>query len=283
MNDWHCLESDEVVGRLKTDRAQGLTTAEAAARLSRHGPNVLVERGARSPFSILKDQFTSVLVLLLVGAGIVSFVLGEYTDAAAILAIVVLNAILGFVQEYRAERALEALKSLAVPTVKVRRDGHVMELSARQLVPGDIVLLEAGSHVPADGRLLEAVNLRVQEATLTGESEPVEKTADRLPAGDRALGDRRNMTYMGTAVVAGRGTMAVTSTGMATELGRIADMLQSVAREPTPLQRRMVQLSRGLLYAVAVLVAIVFLIGLLHHKADLRVLILTAISMAVAA
>ncbi len=283
MSDWHCLESDEVLGRLRTDRAQGLTSAEAAARLSQHGPNVLVERGARSSFSILKDQFASVMVLLLVGAGIVSAVLGEYTDAAAILAIVVLNAILGFVQEYRAERALEALRSLAVPTVRVRRDGHVAEMSARELVPGDIVLLEAGSHVPADGRLLEAVNLRVQEATLTGESEPVEKTADKLAAGDRSLGDRRNMTYMGTAVVAGRGTMAVTSTGMSTELGRIADMLQSVEREPTPLQRRMVQLSRGLLYAVAVLVVIVFLVGLLHHRADLRVLILTAISMAVAA
>ena len=243
----------------------------------------MIERGAKSPFAILKDQFVSVMVLLLIGAGVVSVVLGEYTDAVVILAIVILNAVLGFFQEYRAERAMQALKSLAVPTVRVRRGGHVVELSARQLVPGDVVLLEAGSHVPADGRFLEAVNLRVQEATLTGESEPVEKTSEPLPEGDRALGDRRNMAYMGTAVVAGRGAMVTTSTGMSTELGRIADMLQGVEREPTPLQRRMAQLSRGLLLAVIGLVAIVFVLGLVQHKADIRVLVLTAISMAVAA
>jgi Ca2+-transporting ATPase len=261
----------------------GLAAAEAAARLGRYGPNALVEKAAKSPLAILKDQFVSVMVLLLVGAAVVSVVLGEYTDAAVIAAIVILNAILGFVQEYRAERAIQALKSLAVPLVRVWRGGHLVEASARELVPGDVVLLEAGGHVPADGRLLETANLRVQEATLTGESEPVEKTSDVLPAGDRALGDRRNMAYMGTAVVAGRGTMAVTSTGMSTELGRIAEMMQTVEREPTPLQKRMVQLSRGLLMAVIVLVALVFLVGLVQHKADLRVLILTAISMAVAA
>ncbi len=279
---WHLLSAADTLARLGSG-PDGLAAAELPARQARSGPNALVERGAKGALSILKDQFTSVMVLLLIGAGVVSLLLREYTDAAAILAIVVLNGVLGFIQEYRAERAIQALKSLAVPTVRVRRGGHVLEISARELVPGDVVLLEAGSHVPADGRLLEAANLRVQEATLTGESEPVEKTADALPPGDRALGDRRNMAYLGTAVVAGRGTMAVTDTGMATELGRIADMLQSVEREPTPLQRRMVQLSRGLLYAVIVLVVIVFLVGLLHHKADIRVLVLTAISMAVAA
>ncbi|MEO0081946.1 MAG: cation-translocating P-type ATPase [candidate division WOR-3 bacterium] len=283
MSDWHLLDADEVLTQLGTDRSRGLEQAEAQARLRQHGPNVLIERGERGALAILKDQFTSVMVLLLVGAGVVSVLLHEYTDAGAIFAIVVLNAVLGFIQEYRAERAIQALKSLAVPTVRVRRGGHVVEMSARDLVPGDVVLLEAGSHVPADGRLLETVNMRVQEAALTGESEPVEKIAGALPAGDRALGDRRNMAYMGTAVVGGRGIMVVTSTGMTTELGRIAEMLQSVEREPTPLQRRMVQLSRGLLYAVAGLVVIVFLVGLLYHKAHIRVLILTAISMAVAA
>ncbi|MBM3314615.1 cation-translocating P-type ATPase, partial [candidate division WOR-3 bacterium] len=280
--EWHRLAVEEALERVQSG-PDGLSGAEAQARLARFGPNVLVERGAKGALSILKDQFASVMVLLLVGAGVVSLWLREYPDAAAILAIVILNGVLGFIQEYRAERAIQALKSLAVPTVRVRRGGHVLEISARELVPGDVVLLEAGSHVPADGRLLEAANLRVQEATLTGESEPVEKTADALPPGDRALGDRRNMAYLGTAVVAGRGTLAVTDTAMATELGRIADMLQAVKREPTPLQRRMVQLSRGLLYAVIVLVVIVFLVGLLHHKADIRVLVLTAISMAVAA
>ncbi len=279
---WHLLTADAALGRLESG-PEGLAENEAQARLAAHGPNALIERGGKSPLAILKDQFVSVMVLLLIGAGAVSVVLREYTDATAILAIVILNAVLGFYQEYRAERAMQALKSLAVPTVRVRRGGHVTELSARELVPGDIVLLEAGSHVPADGRLLEAVNLRVQEATLTGESEPVEKTSEPLPEGDRALGDRRNIAYMGTAVVAGRGSIAVTGTGMSTELGRIADMLQGVEREPTPLQRRMAQLSRGLLLAVLGLVVIVFVIGLVQHKADIRVLILTAISMAVAA
>ncbi len=283
MNDWHLLAPAEVAGRLGTDPDRGLSAVEVQSRLARCGRNALVERGARHPLAILKDQFVSVMVLLLIGAGVVSLALGEHTDAAAILAIVVLNAVLGFVQEYRAERAMQALKSLAVPSVRVRREGHVLEISARELVPGDVVLLEAGSHVPADGRLIEAVNLRMQEATLTGESEPVEKTVEALPSGDRALGDRRNMAYMGTAVVAGRGTVVITSTGMSTELGRIADMLQSVEREPTPLQRRMAQLSRGLLIAVAGLVVLVFLVGLVTHRADIRVLILTAISMAVAA
>ncbi|MBN2466431.1 HAD-IC family P-type ATPase, partial [candidate division WOR-3 bacterium] len=280
--EWHQLAADAVLTHVGS-RRDGLSVSEARERLARMGPNALIERGGKGPLVILKDQFASVMVLLLIGAGFVSVVLGEFTDAIAILVIVLLNAVLGFVQEYRAERAMQALKSLAVPTVRVRRAGHVAEISARELVPGDIVLLEAGSHVPADGRLLDAVNLRVQEATLTGESEPVEKMAEPLPEGDRALGDRRNMAYMGTAVVAGRGTMVITSTGMKTELGRIADMLQSVEREPTPLQRRMVQLSRGLLYAVLVLVVVVFLVGLVHHKADIRVLVLTAISMAVAA
>jgi Ca2+-transporting ATPase len=279
---WHQLTADAALGRVES-RRDGLGVTEVQSRLAKHGPNVLIERGGKSPLSILKDQFVSVMVLLLIGAGAVSVVLGEYTDAAVILAIVILNAVLGFFQEYRAERAMQALKSLAVPTVRVRRGGHVTEISARQLVPGDIVLLEAGSHVPADGRLLEAVNLRVQEATLTGESEPVEKTSEPLSEGDRALGDRRNMAYMGTAVAAGRGSIVVTGTGMATELGRIADMLQGVEREPTPLQRRMAQLSRGLLLAVVALVVVVFVLGLVQHKADIRVLVLTAISMAVAA
>jgi len=276
------LGTDAALSRIAS-RLEGLGAGEAEARLTEHGPNALVERGGKNPLAILKDQFVSVMVLLLIGAGLISVLLGEYTDAIAILAIVILNAVLGFVQEYRAERAMQALKSLAVPTVRVRRGGHVAEISARDLVPGDIVLLDAGSSVPADGRLIDTVNLRIQEATLTGESEPVEKMAKPLPEGDRALGDRRNMAYMGTAVVAGRGAMVITSTGMKTELGRIADMLQSVEREPTPLQRRMVQLSRGLLYAVLALVVVVFLVGLLHHKADIRVLVLTAISMAVAA
>lgn len=279
---WHELTAEAVLERLRTGLA-GLVESEVQQRQREFGPNRLIERGGRGAIAILRDQFLSPMVLLLVGAGVVSFLLREYTDALAILVIVILNAVLGFVQEFRAERALQALMLLAVPTVRLRRDGRVQELPAAELVPGDIVLLEAGSRVPADGRLLEAVNMRVQEATLTGESEPVEKETGALAPGGIALGDRRNMVYMGTSVVAGRGTMVVTETGMRTELGRVADLLQQVEREPTPLQRRMSQLSRGLLLAVAVLVIVVFLLGLLLHRAELRVLILTAISMAVAA
>jgi len=222
------------------------------------------------------------MVIVLLIAGVISLALGELTDAIAIIAIVLLNAILGLAQEYRAEKAMRALKSLAVPVVRVRRDGHLLEVSARDVVPGDVVLLEAGSHVPADGRLLEAANLRVQEATLTGESEPVEKHSKPVGGTDVALGDRRNMVYMGTAVVAGRGAVLVTETGMRTELGRIAEMLQSVQRESTPLQNRLEQLARGLAIAALVVVAIVFCLGMLRGE-PFRLMFMVAISMAVAA
>ncbi|HSJ55094.1 MAG TPA: cation-translocating P-type ATPase, partial [Anaerolineae bacterium] len=215
-------------------------------------------------------------------AAIISAALGDWKDAIAILAIVVLNAALGFSQEYRAEKAIAALKQLAVPTVRVRRDGHVAEISAHSLVPGDVALLEAGVLVPADGRLLEAVNLRVEEASLTGESEPVEKHTAPLQGVDLQVGDRVNMAYLGTVVTYGRGTVLVTETGMKTELGRIADMIQGVERSPTPLQTRLDKLGRDLALAALGIVAVVFVLGLLRGE-ELRLMILTAIGMAVAA
>jgi Ca2+-transporting ATPase len=279
--EWHQLTADAVLNRVES-RPDGLGASEVAARLGRFGPNELVERGVRTVWQILGEQFKSVMVVVLIVAGVISLLLGEFTDATAIIAIVVLNAILGVMQEYRAEKAMQALKSLAVPVVRVRRDAHVLEVSARDLVPGDVVLLEAGSHVPADGRLLEAVNLRVQEATLTGESEPVEKHAAPVAGDDIALGDRRNMVYKGTAVVAGRGVVLVTDTGMRTELGRIAEMIQLVRREPTPLQKRLEQLAKGLALAALVVVAVVFGLGMLRGE-PLRLMFMVAISMAVAA
>ena len=278
---WHQLTTDAALGRVES-RQGGLPPSEVAARLARFGPNQLVDRGGRTIWNILLEQLKSVMVIVLIVAGVISLALGELTDAAAILTIVVLNAILGVMQEYRAERAMQALKSLAVPVVRVRRDEHLLEISARDLVPGDVVLLEAGSHVPADGRLLEAVNLRLQEAALTGESEPVEKYSEPVTGTDVALGDRRNMVYMGTAVVAGRGAQLVTETGMRTELGRIAEMLQSVHREPTPLQKRLEQLAKGLAVAALVVVAIVFGLGMLRGE-PFRLMFMVAISMAVAA
>ena len=222
------------------------------------------------------------MVVILIVAAVVSGALGDWKDAIAILAIVVLNAVLGFSQEFRAEKAMAALKQLAVPTVKVRRDGHVIEISARDLVPGDVVLLEAGALVPADGRLLESFNLRVDEAALTGESEPVEKHTRALDRAELPVGDRLNMVYMGTIVTYGRGAAIITETGMNTELGRIAELIQTVERESTPLQRRLEQLGRGLAVAALVIVAVVFVLGLLRGE-DWQLMLLTAISMAVAA
>jgi Ca2+-transporting ATPase len=265
-----------------TDAAHGLSTAEAARRLIQHGPNELVERGAKSPWRIVWEQLTATMVVILIVAAVISAALGDYKDTIIILAIVVLNAILGFTQEYRAERAMAALKKLAVPIVKVRRDGHVQELAARELVLGDIVLLEAGNLVPADGRILESANLRIQEAALTGESEPVDKVTHALGEEELPLGDRRNMGYMGTVVTYGRGQIVVTDTGMRTELGAIAAMLQTMEQEPTPLQRRLNQLGRTLAIVALAIVGVIFAIGLLRGE-DIKLMFLTAVSMAVAA
>ena len=281
MSDWYQLETEEMLARLESDPEQGLKQTEVQHRLEQYGPNELVERGTKSPWRILWEQMTALLVVILIIAAIISIVLGEYIDAAAILFIVVLNAALGFTQEYRAEQAMAALKKLAVPTVRVRRDGHLREVSARELVPGDIVHLEAGAYVPADGRVLESVNLRTEEAALTGESEPVDKTTHRLVGEDLPLGDRRNIVYMGTVVSYGRGLAIITKTGMNTELGHIADMIQTVEQEQTPLQRRLDQLGRGLAVAAFLIVGVVFVLGLLRGE-NWRLMLLTAISMAVA-
>ena len=282
MTDWYHIEETDVLARLETDPENGLDQAEAERRLNEHGLNELVERGVKNPWRILWEQLTALLVVILIIAAVVSIVLGEYIDAIAILLIVVLNAILGFTQEYQAEQAMAALKKMAVPVVKVRRNGHLNEVSARDLVPGDVVQLEAGGFVPADGRLLESVNLRVEESALTGESEPVDKSTGTMTGRDLPLGDRLNMVYMGTVVSYGRGMAVITETGMNTELGHIADMIQTVEQEQTPLQRRLDQLGRGLAVAALAIVAVVFVLGLLRGE-DWELMLITAISMAVAA
>ncbi len=282
MTDWYRLDTADVLARLETDREHGLSQTEVALRLATHGPNELVEHGLKSPWLILWEQLTATMVVILIIAAVVSAALGDYKDAVAIMAIVVLNAILGLSQEYRAEKAMAALKKLAVPTIRVRRNSHMQEISARELVPGDIVLLEAGNLVPADCRLLESFNLRIQEAALTGESEPVEKEPHTLTGTDLPLGDRRNMAYMGTVVTYGRGKAVVTETGMETELGGIAEMIQTVEQEPTPLQRRLDRLGQILAVAALILVGLIFVLGLLRGE-DVKLMLLTAVSMAVAA
>lgn len=279
---WHTMDAPSVAGDRTVGVSTGLSRAEAIRRLDEYGPNELPDRGGKPVVQILWEQFTSVLLVVLIAAAFISALLGDYQDMAAILAIVILNALLGFRQEYRAEKAIAALKQLAVPLVKVRRDNRIEEISSRELVPGDILLLEAGNIVPADARILESYSLRTQEAMLTGESEPVEKDAQALGTPDMPLGERRNMVYMGTNVSYGRGEAIVVATGLQTELGHMADLLQNVTRKPTPLQRRLDHLGRNLVRIALLLVGLVFLLGVLRGE-DLRVLLLTAISLAVAA
>ncbi|RJX20025.1 MAG: cation-translocating P-type ATPase, partial [Ammonifex sp.] len=257
-------------------------SAEAGLRLQKYGPNVLIETRRKSPWLILWDQLTAVMMIVLIIAAVISFFVGDYKDTIAILAIVVLNAILGFTQEYRAEQAMAALKRFATPVIKATRDGTTQEIPDKELVPGDVFLLEPGVLVPADGRLVEVANLKVQEAVLTGESLPVEKDTAAIHEKDITLGDRRNMVYKGTVVTYGRGLAVTTATGMQTELGRIAEMLQTVAAEPTPLQRRMAALGRSLGIIALIIVGVVLALGLLRGE-DLETMFLTGVSLAVAA
>jgi P-type Ca2+ transporter type 2C len=256
-------------------------TGEAERRLAQFGPNAIQEAPGKRWVSILIEQFTSVMVVILIVAAAISYLIGDLKDTLVILAIVVLNAGLGFFQEHKAEKAIAALKQLSVPRVRVRRDGRIQEMPADSLVPGDIVFLEMGGRVPADARLVDIANLRVEEAPLTGESVPVEKSIRLLPA-ETSLADRRNMVFMGTTVTYGRATAVVTGTGMGTQLGNIARMIQSVESEPTPLQRRLDSLGRTLALAALAIVAVVFVAGLLRGIA-LEMMLLTAISLAVAA
>ncbi len=282
MVDWYRISANDALTELKSNREAGLSDREAKNRLQKYGPNELIERGIKSPLLIVWDQLTDVMVLILIFAAVISFLFHEATDTIVILIIVILNAIIGFTQEHRAERAIAALKRLAVPTVKVRRSGNVTEVSARELVPGDLMLLEPGNKVSADGRLVESINLRVEEAALTGESEPVEKSPGSIDRPDVPVGDRLNTVYMGTVVTYGRGLAVVTETGMQTQLGTIAEMLQTVEREPTPLQRRLADLGKTLAWATLGIILIVFVLGLLRGE-EPRLMILTGISMAVAA
>ena len=259
--EWHALRAQEVLQRLATFSDKGLTAEEAARRLEQFGPNALTEAPPPTFWKMLWDQFNNFVVIMLVIAALISGVLGEWIDAAAIMAIVVLNAALGVIQERRAEQALAALRKLAAPEAHVIRDGSRQVIPSPQLVPGDLVLLEAGNYIPADIRLLDAVNLRVEEAALTGESVPVQKDAGARLESDLPLGDRKNTVFMGTLVNYGRGRGVVVSTGMRTQIGLIAEMLQSVEQEPTPLQRRLDQLGKTLGWAALLICALVFVMG----------------------
>ncbi len=282
MIPWYQSSREAVLEHFETDSKKGLSKAEASARLEKYGPNEITEREGRSIWSILWDQLSGIMVLILVVAAVISFFLGDLEDGIVILLIVVLNAALGFQQEYKAEQSMAALKQMAVPTVRVRRDGEVMEITSREIVPGDIVVLETGNFVPADGRLMESINLRIEEAALTGESVAVDKVAEEVFTTEKPLGDRKNMVYMGTIVTYGRGEFIVTETGMDTELGNIANLIQGVEQEKSPLQIRLDQVGKVLAVVALVIVALIFVIGLLQGQ-DPEEMFLTAVSLAVAA
>ena len=263
---WYSLSSEESLQILGSDGEQGLSQDQMQDRWQRFGPNELEERSSRKNWQIFVDQFTNIMLIMLMAVAVVSAILDLKNqtfpkDAIAITVIVVLNGILGYMQESRAEKALAALKRLSSPKVYVVRQGRTLEVDSRTLVPGDVMLLEAGSQVAADGRLLEAVNLQVRESALTGEAEAVLKKANLQLEAGVPLGDRLNLVFQGTDVVQGRAKVLVTQTGMQTELGRIAAMLQDVETEPTPLQRRMEQLANVLVSGSLLVVALVIIGG----------------------
>ncbi|MEX2208762.1 MAG: cation-translocating P-type ATPase [Myxococcota bacterium] len=281
MTHWHAATVAEVESELATDARAGLAPSEALRRLAGDGPNELERSVGPSPLAILGRQFASIVIWVLIGAGVVSAALGERIDGAAILAIVVLNAALGFAQELRAERAVAALARLAAPRARVLRGGHSQVIAARDVVRGDLLVLEAGDLVAADARLVEASELRANEAPLTGESEPVSKSPAALAA-KTPLAERRNLVFLGTSVAAGSGRALVVSTGMQTEVGRIARLLEHASSGPTPLQLRLDALGRRLLWACLAIVAAVFALGLARGT-DPFELFLGAVSLAVAA
>ncbi|MCB2106090.1 MAG: cation-translocating P-type ATPase [Rhodobacteraceae bacterium] len=279
---WHARDADAAVTALGSDAHLGLSSEDAARRLIGAGPNQVMDVRRRSPIALLIGQFTDVMILILIAAAIISGALGDIVDTFAILAIVLLNAAIGFTQDFRAEKAVRALRSMASPRARVVRDGLIREIAARDVVPGDIAVLEAGDAIPADLRLIESANLSVEEAALTGESVPVEKSSKSTAARDAMLGDRVNTVFKGTTVVRGRGRGIVVATGMATEIGRIAGLLVQAVETRTPMQVKLARFGRVLAIAIIVICAVILVLGLARGEPPLN-MFLTAVSLAVAA
>ncbi len=300
---WHTLDVEKTLSELDSNAEAGLTSQQVEERLQQYGPNELEETAGRSSWEILLDQFKNIMLVMLIAVAVISGILDllalqqgktdggvPFKDTIAILAIVILNGVLGYLQESRAEKALAALKSLSSPKVRVIRDGRPIEIDGKDLVPGDIMLIEAGVQISADARLIEQSNLQIREAALTGEAHAVNKQVDVPLQEETPLGDRINLVYQGTEVVQGRGTAIITGTGMRTELGKIAEMLQSVESEPTPLQQRMTQLGNVLVTGSLILVALVIVGGMTKSYIDsgrfngsvLQELVEVSLSMAVA-
>jgi Ca2+-transporting ATPase len=279
---WHQLSEEQLLKVLQSDIKNGLTPEEATQRLQEQGPNELAEKQGESPLKLLLDQFKDFMVLVLLGATVISGLLGEMLDALTIVAIILINGILGFYQEYRAERSLRALKELSAPSAKVIRGGEYELVPARTLVAGDIVLLESGDRVPADIRLIECNQCAIDEAALTGESVPVVKEAITIAADELSLGDRKNCGYLGTMVTRGTAKGVVTVTGMNTEMGKIANLIQQTEEADTPLQHRLEQLGKILIIVSIILTIVVVLAGILHGQ-PMYDMFLAGVSLAVAA
>ena len=283
MAQWWQIDAESIAADLGTHLSTGLSVNEATARLARYGPNRLEEKKGISPLAIFLSQFEDFIIWVLIGAALVSGFLKEWVDAIAIIAIVILNAILGFIQEHKAEKSLAALKKLASPTSKVIRNGQRAVISSFELVSGDLIELEAGDNIPADSRLIwHTANFTAQEASLTGESTPVAKTTAGLKEKDVPLADRANMVYMGTSAASGKARAIVVETGMHTELGKIADILQEIKRDSTPLQKKLEQFGKWIVYLCFVLVGLIFVLGVLRGGKVFD-MFLTAVSLAVAA
>ncbi|WP_406729292.1 HAD-IC family P-type ATPase [Streptomyces sp. GD-15H] len=280
---WHALPTTDVTDRLEVEPGAGLLSDEAARRLMEHGPNQLDEAPREPRWRAFLRQFQDLLIIILLVAAVVSLVVSrEWETPIAIAVVVLLNATIGFVQEYRAEAALDALREMTVTRATVRRDGRLLQLAASELVPGDVITLAPGDRVPADGRLLTSASLEVQESVLTGEALAVAKDADAEVAPDAPLADRVTAVFMNTAVTRGRGEVTVTATGMSTETGRIAHMLHQAQPGPTPLQRQIDTLSRTLALVAGLVIALVFVLGLVRRQ-DFGELFVSAVSLAVAA
>ena len=262
---------------------QGLTTKEAQQRLEKYGPNELQEGGKKSGFRIFLEQFADFLVIILIVAAVISAVLGDVESMVVILAVITMNAILGTVQTIKAEASLDSLKQMSAPTAKVVRDGKTIQIPGRDVVPGDIVVLEAGDAVCADGRLLESASLKTAESALTGESLPVEKEETPIEAEDVPLGDRKNMVFSGTFVTYGRGRFLVTGTGMETEMGKIASLLKTTSEKKTPLQVSLDNFGKKLSIGILVLCAILFAVSVLVRGENVMSAFLFAVALAVAA
>jgi P-type Ca2+ transporter type 2C len=280
---WHTLSIGQVFDRLKSDPAKGLTAAEASRRLAQHGPNTLTHAKPRSTLSIFVSQFLSIIVALLIAATAIAFAMGDRLESVAILVVIVINAAIGFLTEWKAAQALSALQKQSVPIAYVMRDGIGSEIPAAELVPGDLIVLATGARLPADGRIVESVRLQVEESALTGESNAVFKTADTIEERDAALGDRLNMAFLGTTITDGRGQLLVTNTGAKTEVGKIGTLIDGAANRATPLEKKLAQLSRLLIVIVLVLCGIIVLAGWLRGVTDFWHMLEIGVSLAIAA